>query len=181
VFEHSPPKISENASTIGNIEFQKLLEMVGENMTAEINLLDLIRMKNADFFFFAVKKVEVAEVHIKKYNRPKLEKCLDILREVDEILNPQNVSENTSDDTVLVNFEKRQNMIVNAKIKRECALKNIKPSYKIVSEIQLEIVKKSDIEFAFFDRKDGKFNLFFCPKMRTKSTPHSKGVTKKRQ
>ncbi|MDR0829669.1 MAG: hypothetical protein LBN95_06120 [Prevotellaceae bacterium] len=148
--------VKANSNTVGNIDLLKLLSAPNQNMTAEIDLIDLVKLKTVNFFFVAVKFETVAEVHIKRYNRQKLETAVPILREVEEIMNP-GIHPNPID------YEKQNNTITNAKIKRECAISGTKPIYKIINAEQFEIIKKAQIEFAHFAKNDGKINVVFSP------------------
>jgi hypothetical protein len=150
--------IVETENTYSNIDLKKLLNADGENYTAKINLLDLVKLSNSRFFLFAEKQNDTANVTIKKYNKAKFQTNVKILDEVEKIINTE---KSTIPKTKILETEKQINAKLNEKIKKISALKGVKPCYKIVSVEQIQRIKNAEIECAVFERSDGKLNIVF--------------------
>jgi hypothetical protein len=161
---------------------EELLNADCENARAEINLLDLVKLHNADFFFSAKKKKDTATVHYKKYNQEKLEQRVLILIEVEEILYPEKIKseENKKRFSEKVAKEKIENAKTYNEIKKVSALSGVKPCYKIISEEQLEKLKNTNIKFAYFSKQE-KFNICFLKsdEQKINETLFSKEVAQK--
>jgi hypothetical protein len=123
IFKHNKADYSDLPTVYENCPLENLLRADGENAAAEIDLLELVKMRNADFFFSAQKKKDTATVHYKKYNQKKLEMQVLILIQVEEILNPKKIiSENEKRYAQEVNDEKIRNARIQNDIKKQSAL-----------------------------------------------------------
>lgn len=158
-----------------NVELQKLLQADGTNFTALVNANELARLANANFFFYAEKQKERDEaiIHLKEYNKSKLEKRLTILEQVADISHQyrlQHPDEFPNEKIKPIEkqilkptptSEELQNLKLNKGIKKRAEELGEKPLYKVVTDGQLAKIKKSGGEFAYFRRDDGRYNITF--------------------
>jgi hypothetical protein len=183
----------DNSHHYQNISIISLLNSVGANTNANINLLDLVKLENADFYFFA-RKLEnkpFAKVYVKAWDFPKLQnrisvlaeieevftvtasadkrsKCkmpiphkkknapkLEILSEIDEILGTNLAGDNTPKSTTQQQKFAKLNGIAKSR--------GVKLSYLNVTQKQLEMLQKSEIEFSHRKLLDGNYTVSFLP------------------
>jgi hypothetical protein len=158
IFENHKANYSDLPTVYENCPLEKLLNADGENARAEIDLIELVKLHNADFFFSAQKKKDTATVNYKKYNQKKLEQRVLVLIQVEEIIKPEIEKEKRYSQKEI--DEKIRNARLHNEIKKQSALQGEKPCYKIITAEQLEKVKESGAKFACFSKQD-KFNICY--------------------
>jgi hypothetical protein len=114
------------------------------NYKGEIDLLELVKLKELDCFFYADKKQDTAIATVKKYNTEKLKSQVNILDEVSRILLK----------------EKNANKRTYSQIKKTAEERGEKPQYRVVDENYFQKIKESGLQFAYF-KKGEKYNIVF--------------------
>jgi hypothetical protein len=139
------PEITETEDFYHNISFREILDSQIKLYKGEIDLLQLIKLKELDCFFFARKFEDTATVSVAEYNKNKLKSKVDILSYTDKILLQQ----------------RNKNSRIYAEIRSIADKRGEKVCYKIVDETQLNKLKNSTIRFSYYSKPDGKFNIAF--------------------
>jgi hypothetical protein len=149
IFEQAnKPPIFEDDEKYENIELRTLINADGENFRRRIDIIELMKIKDVDFFFPARKRGDNSSITVKKCNREKLESRINILDEADRLLKK-------------IKAEKIQNNKLNAQIKITANSNGEKPCYKVIEEYQLDKSEQYEIKFAKFRRNDGRYNIVF--------------------
>lgn len=141
------PPVTEIEKACFNIDLKSIIEQNGINFNGEIDLLEVVKLKELDCFFYAVKREDTAIVTVKEYNTEKLKSKVTLLDTADKIL-------------LREKREKSRNAKLNAKIKSTAESRGEKPNYKMVSESEFSRLKDSGIEFAYFKKED-RYNIIF--------------------
>jgi hypothetical protein len=134
------PEIIETEDSYGNIALIELKNADGNNMSAEINLLDVVKLKDMNIFFSALKQGNVVKITFKNYNLHTFESAVDYK------VNPYNNSE------------------IYKKLKSTASARGEKLCYKVIkSETQLQKLINDntlDGKFVYF-KKDDFYNVAF--------------------
>jgi hypothetical protein len=129
----------------------------------EIDLLELVKLKELDCFFFARKFEDTAYVSVADYNKNKLKNKVNILSYNDKILLKQ----------------RNLNNKIYAEILATAKENNEKPCYRVVTSAQVEKLQSKGLEFAYFLRDDGSFNIVFNKNIEQKINAELKSATLK--
>jgi hypothetical protein len=128
------PEIIETEDFYGNIALIELKNADGNNMSAEINLLDVVKLKDMNIFFSALKQGTIAKITFKNYNLQTFENTVDYK------INPYNNSE------------------IYKKLKSTVSARGEKLCYKVIkSETQLQKLiadNTLDGKFVYFKKDD---------------------------
>jgi hypothetical protein len=127
----------------------------------EISYSDIPKLYALDCYFSGRKKKDKVVVTIKEYNKEKFD--LVILRQVDELMLKL----------------RRENLERNARIKATAKENNDKPCYRVVNSAQVEKLQNKGLEFAYFLRDDGNFNIVFNKNIEQKINSELKSATLK--
>jgi hypothetical protein len=141
------PEITETEKSVSNFSLKEILESFGKNFMGEIDLLELVKLKELDFLFYAEKFKDTAVVATKNYNAEKLKSQVNILTKADKILVKQ----------------RNLNNKIYAEICATAERNNEKPCYRVVNENQFNRLKNSNLKFAYFP-KDENYNIVFNKK-----------------
>jgi hypothetical protein len=141
------PEIIETEDFCHNISLKEILESQGKNFKGEIDLLELVKLKELDCFFYARKFELTAIVMVKEYNEEKLKSTVTVLDKANKILLEQKK-------------EKSLNAKINAKIKKTAQERCEKPCYRVVTETEFRKLREKKIKFAYF-QKGEKYNIVF--------------------
>jgi hypothetical protein len=140
------PRIIESDFICTNINVMDLTEQPGADLIREISYSDIPKLYALDCYFSGRKKKDKVVVTIKEYNKEKFD--LVILRQVDELMLKL----------------RRENLERNARIKATAKENNDKPCYRVITSAQVEKLQNKCLEFAYFLRDDGNFNIVFNKK-----------------
>jgi hypothetical protein len=113
----------------------------------EIDVWELVKLKELDCFFFVRKFEDTAYVSVANYNKNKLKNKVNILSYTDKILLKQ----------------RNLNNKIYAEIRSIAEKRGEKLCYKIVDENQFNRLKNSNLKFAFFQKGEN-FNIVFNKK-----------------
>ena len=139
------PKIEETETDFGNISWSEIIESAEKNFNGEIDLLQLVKLKELDFFFACKKMQDTALVICKDYNAPKLKDKVDILDEYDRIQ---------------LSIRNKNKQLYNS-IKFTAEAFGEKPCYRLVDQKYFNRLKASGAKFAYFTKPDDKINIVF--------------------
>jgi hypothetical protein len=132
---------------MSNFSLKEILESCGKNFKGEIDLLELVKLKELDFLFYAEKFRDTAVVVTKDYNAEKLKSQVNILTKADKILVKQRNLNNKNYAEICATAERN----------------NEKPCYRVVNETQFNRLKNSNLKFAYFQKGEN-YNVVFNKK-----------------
>jgi hypothetical protein len=138
-----------------------LTEQPGADLVREISYSDIPKLYALDCYFSGRKKKDKVVVTIKEYNKEKFD--LVILRQVDELMLKL----------------RRENLERNARIKATAKENEEKPFYRVITANQVEKLQGKCLDFAYFLRDDGNFNIVFNKNIEQKINAELKSETVK--
>jgi hypothetical protein len=153
------PRIIESEYICTNINVMDLTEQPGADLVREISYFDIPKLYALDCYFSGRKKKDKVVITIKEYNKEKFD--LVILRQVDELMLKL----------------RRENLERNARIKATAKENEEKPCYRVITSAQVEKLQNKGLEFAYFLRDDGNFNIVFNKNIEEKINAELKAET----
>ena len=133
----------------GNIDYKKLIGSAGENFTIKVSTAELLKLVNQPIFYSAVVNRNDASVEITVKSKDKLflAKLLDL----------ENFKKDLEAQDIILS-----NKRMYSKLKKEVNVSGEKLQYLLITEEQLEVLKKNYIPIAYFI-KENRYNIAFTP------------------
>lgn len=132
---------------IGNVAYDELTQTQGDNFFVKVSLSNIAGLIKSPFFFSADVNNTSAIVTVKEKDKLLLAAALGI------------------DDIKLMESHNRQlsNKMTYARIKNEAKRQNVKVEYLTVEKSKLQVLQDKFIDFAYFEKADGKISIAFLP------------------
>lgn len=134
----------------GNISYKKMTESAGENFTVKVSMERLLLLINQPILYAASinRQTGTATITIKEKDKDFLAELLNLMEYKGRL-----VEQN----------EKLSNQVMYQKLKEAAQAENQKLTYLIVNHEQIQKLKEHYIDFAYFEKEDGKYNIAFLP------------------
>lgn len=144
----SVSKNNHNFYTVGNINYNKLINVAGDNFTIRTSLVNLLKLANQPIFYSAKvnRATGIVDITVKAKDKLFLAKLLEI-ENLQQTLESQN--------------ETLSNKVMYDNLKLSAELSGEKLQYLVVNREQLDILKSNFLPIAYFENTSTSYNIAF--------------------